>query len=181
VAAPGGQAAPTDVSVSDPARPSDQANTTKAPSYTAPKAPPYTAPVVPAIRAGTSKDVDAVLDLWLAADVEPTHTDNAVSLAALVAHDPGALLVALDGDRVVGSVIAGWDGWRGTVYRLAVAPAHRRSGVARTLVHAAEARLTDVGAVRMQTIVVESSPGATAFWRASGWEEQAERLRFVKG
>jgi hypothetical protein len=49
------------------------------------------------------------------------------------------------------------------------------------LVRAAEERLVAAGAVRMQAIVVETDAHAVAFWRASGWEEQAERLRFVQG
>jgi hypothetical protein len=35
--------------------------------------------------------------------------------------------------------------------------------------------------VRAQAIVVEIDALATTFWKASGWEQQAERLRFVKG
>lgn len=98
-----------------------------------------------------------------------------------IAHDPAALLLAEDGGRVVGSVIAGWDGWRESIYRLVVAPGHRRQGLGRQLLAAAEERLQDAGAVRAQAIVVEIDAQATSFWNASGWEQQAERLRFVKG
>lgn len=83
--------------------------------------------------------------------------------------------------HIVGSVIAGWDGWRGSVYRLAVTPTHRRSGLGRRLLEAAEARLSELGAVRLQAIVVASDARATGFWRKNDWEEQTQRLRFVKG
>ncbi len=87
-----------------------------------------------------------MLELWTAADAEPSHTDDAVSLAALVAHDPAALVVAEEHGRIVGSVIAAWDGWRGSIYRLVVAPSHRRQGLARRLVGHAEDRLSEAGA-----------------------------------
>ena len=133
------------------------------------------------IRAAERTDIAAVLQLWIDADAEATHTDDAPSLDRLIAHDPAALLVAeLDG-RLVGSVVAGWDGWRGSIYRLAVAPDQRRRGLGRRLVAAAEERFGFVGAVRMHAIVVETDSQAAGFWRSSGWVQQAERLRFVKG
>jgi ribosomal protein S18 acetylase RimI-like enzyme len=134
-----------------------------------------------ALRTATVSDIGALLALWREADAEPTRTDDVASLERLLDHDPESTIVAEDAGRIVGSVIAGWDGWRGSVYRLVVAPSHRRRGLGRELVEAAEARLAGVGAVRLQAVVVASDERATAFWRRGNWEEQAERLRFVKG
>jgi ribosomal protein S18 acetylase RimI-like enzyme len=133
------------------------------------------------IRPGRLSDVGSVLLLWAEAEAEPTRTDDTESLRLLIDSDPSALIVAVDDGSIVGSVIAAWDGWRGSVYRLVVAPSHRRLGLGGRLLQAAEDRLFGAGAVRLQAIVVEMSPKATGFWRASGWEEQDHRLRFVKG
>jgi ribosomal protein S18 acetylase RimI-like enzyme len=133
------------------------------------------------IRPGQLADVESVLLLWAEAEAEPTRTDDTESLRLLMDTDPAALIVAVDDCSIVGSVIAAWDGWRGSVYRLVVAPSHRRLGLGGQLLDAAESRLTAAGAVRLQAIVVETAPKATGFWRASGWEEQDHRLRFVKG
>ncbi len=135
----------------------------------------------PTLRSAGMDDIDGVLDLWRQADAEPTHTDDHESLQRLVIHKPGTLIVADIGQQLVGSVIAGWDGWRGSIYRLVVAPAHRRSGLGRRLVAEAERRLTAMGAVRLQAIVVETDARATGFWQSSGWEQQTARLRFVRG
>lgn len=133
------------------------------------------------IRTGQLSDVDAVLSLWAAAGAEPTHTDDAKSVAKLITHDPLALMVAEGKDHLVGSVIAAWDGWRGSIYRLVVTPSHHRLGLGTRLLHTAEARLSAAGAVRLQAIVVDTEPTAMGFWRTSGWERQENRLRFVKG
>jgi ribosomal protein S18 acetylase RimI-like enzyme len=133
------------------------------------------------IRLARAADVLVVLDLWQQAGAEPTHTDDMESLTQLIAHDPAALLLAEDGGRIVGSAIASWDGWRGSIYRLVVAPDYRRRGLGRQLLAAAEDRLQKAGAIRTQAIVVETDARAVGFWRASGWDQQAERLRFVKG
>ena len=137
--------------------------------------------MTPTVRIGSTSDIEAVLLLWTGSGSEPTHTDDAPSVQAFIEHDGSALLVAEDRGELVGSVLAGWDGWRGSVYRLAVAPSHRRRGLARRLLAEAEAHLHSVGGRRLQAIVVETEPAATGFWRAGGWEEQRHRLRFVKG
>lgn len=134
------------------------------------------------IRRATTADIAPLLELWTRADAEPTHTDDPESLARLLSRDPDALLVAVDGDgRLVGSVIAGWDGWRGSIYRLVVAPERRRAGLGRRLLHAAEDRFRDLAAARCQAVVVSTDERAVSFWRASGWEQQVERVRFVLG
>jgi ribosomal protein S18 acetylase RimI-like enzyme len=121
-----------------------------------------------------------VLALWALAGAEPTHTDTAEHLEQLISHDSFALIVAEDDGALVGTVVAGWDGWRGSIYRLVVAPSHRRLGLGSRLLDAAEARLASAGALRLQAIVVETEALATAFWKVSRWEQQSQRLRFVK-
>jgi ribosomal protein S18 acetylase RimI-like enzyme len=137
--------------------------------------------MTPSIRTGRPSDVESVLSLWRASDAEPTHTDDSGGLGSLLAHDPDALLVAEDGADLVGSVIAAWDGWRGSIYRLVVSPSHRRQGLAGRLLSRAEDRLTSIGAVRLQAIVVETEPMAVGFWDTTAWEHQVDRLRFVTG
>lgn len=132
------------------------------------------------LRPAERHELPAVLALWKDADAEPTLTDDEPSLARLLARDPGALVLALEDGRLVGTVIAAWDGWRGTLYRLAVAPGCRRRGIASRLVAHAERRLRGLGAARLQATVVASDAGATSFWRAGGWSENADRLRFTR-
>ena len=132
------------------------------------------------LRPATADDIEPVLAFWRDA-AEPTSTDSAEALTSLLRHDPGALIVAEADGRIVGSVIAGWDGWRGAIYRLAVAPEHRRRGLGQSLLRAAEERLTGLGGRRLHAIVVESNADAVAFWDATDWEHQAGQLRFAKG
>jgi len=133
------------------------------------------------IREVVEGDLPAVLELWQLAAAEPTHTDDLKAIRALFQHDPGSLLVADADAQLVGSVIAAWDGWRGSIYRLVVLPNERRHGLGRQLLSAAQDRLEGLGARRLQAIVVESDGRAMGFWSASPWEEQSERRRFVLG
>lgn len=133
------------------------------------------------LRTAEVSDVPELLAVWQEAGAEPTHTDDPMSLARLIEHDPRAVIVAESTGRIVGTVVAAWDGWRGSVYRLAVLPDNRGRGLGRELLRMAERRLSEAGATRSQAIVVSSDRRATSFWRSSGWEEQQARIRFVKG
>jgi ribosomal protein S18 acetylase RimI-like enzyme len=107
-------------------------------------------------------------------------TETAADLRGLLARDPEAMLVAEAEAELVGSLIVGWDGWRGTFYRLAVEPVYRRRGVATALVRAGEERLRALGARRLGAIVETDEADAMAFWAAAGYELQVARSRFVK-
>jgi ribosomal protein S18 acetylase RimI-like enzyme len=132
------------------------------------------------LRPATTDDVEGVLAFWREA-AEPTSTDTADALRGLLRRDPEGLIVAEEEGRLVGTVIAGWDGWRGSIYRLAVSPDHRRRGLGATLLRAAERHLDGLGASRMHAIVVGSNKNAVAFWTASTWDQQDGQLRFARG
>jgi ribosomal protein S18 acetylase RimI-like enzyme len=121
------------------------------------------------IRAGTTDDVAGALGLWVGAGAHPSSTDDAPSVTALVRRDPGALLVAEIDGRMVGTLIAAWDGWRGNMYRLAVLPDVRRRGIARALVRRGEQRLRALGCRRITALVVDADDHAVAFWVGAGY------------
>jgi ribosomal protein S18 acetylase RimI-like enzyme len=131
------------------------------------------------IRSAGEADIDAVLDLWGVAGSVPSISDSPEGLARLLATDSRALMVAERDGILVGSLIAAWDGWRGSFYRLAVVPEHRRRGLATMLLREGERRLRERGAVRLTAIVADDEAGAMGFWRAAGYGHQQHRARFV--
>ena len=134
-----------------------------------------------AVRAATEADIDAVLDVWAEARSAAAQTrDDPEVVERLLERDPGALLVAEADGEVVGVLIAGWDGWRGNVYRLAVLPAHRRQGIAGQLVEAGHERLRAQGAHRITALVGGEEGAAHRLWRALGYQRDEFVHRFVR-
>lgn len=121
-----------------------------------------------------------MLGLWVAAGGQPSVGDTREGLSRLLAANPDALLLAESDGAVVGSLIAAWDGWRGSFYRLAVHPELRRQGLARAMLREGERRLRERGAARLTAIVIDEDPVAMEFWRAAGYQRQPRRARFVR-
>ncbi|HUH08009.1 MAG TPA: GNAT family N-acetyltransferase [Egibacteraceae bacterium] len=132
------------------------------------------------IRPCRPEEIAAVLDLWRLAGAEPSATDDERSLLALIERDPDSLMIALSDGEIVGTLIAAWDGWRGQMYRLAVAAAHRRRGIGRTLVADAERRLAKLGTRRVNALVLGETDGAIAFWESVGYVHHRGIRRHVR-
>ncbi len=119
--------------------------------------------------------------MWrTAAENESRPVDTRAAVVALLERDPAALLVAVSDMQLIGSLIAGWDGWRAHLYRLAVRPDHRRRGVGRALLDAAEARLAGLGARRFDAMVLDVNELGHRLWQAAGYRRQDEWGRWVK-
>jgi ribosomal protein S18 acetylase RimI-like enzyme len=133
------------------------------------------------IRSAAAEDVAAVLDLWSRARSGGASTaDDEIVVRRLLERDPDALLVAEVDGELVGTLVAGWDGWRGNMYRLAVSPEHRRQGIAARLVEAGERRLVAKGAGRVTALVWREDVLASSLWTAVGYTDESGIGRFVR-
>src|SRR5689334_22440590 len=91
-------------------------------------------------------DFDEVLHRWQATEgMSLMESDSRDAIAQYLARNPDLSLVARKGKELVGTVLCGHDGRRGYLYHLAVARAHRKSGLGKTLVERCLARLEELG------------------------------------
>jgi ribosomal protein S18 acetylase RimI-like enzyme len=132
------------------------------------------------LRDATHDDVDAVLELWAHEAHGRSISDDPVSVRALVDHPTSSCLVAVADGRIVGSVLIGWDGWRFSLYRLAVAGTHRRLGIGGRLIEEAIRRAPVVGATRLDAMVAEGNEDAAPFWSAIGFRPNPRYRRWER-
>ncbi len=132
------------------------------------------------VRAATPADLDAVLAFWKTAAEGTSISDDRAGVERLVERDPQALILAeLDGE-LVGTVIAGFDGWRCHLYRLAVHPERRRRGIGSALLTAAEERFVALGGRRADAMVLVRNEGGQRAWEAGGYHPEEQWRRWVK-
>lgn len=131
-------------------------------------------------RSATAADLDRVLAFWKVSAEGTSISDDGDGVARLVERDPDALILAERDGELVGTVIAGFDGWRCHLYRLAVHPEQRRQGVGGALLAAAEERFATLGGRRADAMVLDRNDLAHHAWRAAGYGPEPQWSRWVK-
>jgi ribosomal protein S18 acetylase RimI-like enzyme len=118
----------------------------------------------------SSEHFEGVKALWQQAfPDDPPWNAAEIAIPAKLAVQPELFLVAVDGDLVVGSIMAGYDGHRGWLYAVAVLNDRCRQGVGTALVRAAEARLRSMGCGKINLQVRSTNANAVAFYRRLGY------------
>ncbi|WP_343519899.1 GNAT family acetyltransferase [Sphingomonas sp.] len=103
---------------------------------------------------------------------DPPHSHAAVAVPQKLATQRELFLVAVEHGRVLGTILAGYDGHRGWLYKLAVHPNARRCGIGEKLVRAAEKRLAALGCVKVNLQVRDTNREAARFWAQMGYGEE---------
>ncbi len=122
------------------------------------------------VREASLADEAAVARLWRECGLVVPYNDPSADFRFGCSGPSSAILVGLDQQRIVGSVMVGHDGHRGWLYYLSCVPDRQRSGVGRAMVEAAEAWLRDRGVAKVQLMVRQSNAQVTAFYERLGFE-----------
>ncbi len=121
------------------------------------------------IRPYEEPDITAVVNLWEQCGLIVPENDPYLDIQRKIKFQPELFLIAQVDWQLIGTVMAGYEGHRGWLNRLAVDPDHRRKGYGRLLVEAAESRLTELGCPKVNLQLRGMNKPALAFYRAIGY------------
>jgi ribosomal protein S18 acetylase RimI-like enzyme len=121
------------------------------------------------IRVYQPSDQSSVVALWRECGLVRSWNDPHKDIRRKLTVQPGLFLVGTIDGTVVASIMAGYDGHRGWVNYLAVAPRHRKSGLGRALMHKVEEELHAMGCPKLNLQVRTSNAGVIAFYRKLGY------------
>lgn len=118
-----------------------------------------------------STDRAQVIELWQTVfGYDAAHNEPGLTLSKKLATKDGLLFVAAEGPRILGTVMAGYDGHRGWLYSVAVHPELQRSGLGRRLVLTAEDALAALGCLKINLQLLASNEATAAFYQSLGYK-----------
>lgn len=127
------------------------------------------------LRAAAESDADAVIAIWQACDLTRPWNDPRADFLRALEHSASTIIIAERGGDIVGTAMTGFDGHRGWIYYLGVAPDHRGQAIARQLLDHACGWLKHRGCPKAELMLREGNPAAGLYERL-GWELQPVRV-----
>ncbi|EFE95670.1 GNAT family acetyltransferase [Serratia odorifera] len=124
------------------------------------------------IRVFRQDDFEEVITLWERCDLLRPWNDPEMDIERKLHHDADLFLVAEVGGEVVGSVMGGYDGHRGSAYYLGVHPDYRGRGIANALINRLEKKLMARGCPKIQLMVREDNDTVIEMYEKLGYEIQ---------
>lgn len=120
-----------------------------------------------------------VIELWRKVfGYEVSYNSPELVIDQKLAHDD-LLFVALDGERVAGTIMVGYDGHRGWIYSLAVHPDDRKRGIGSRLLGFAQDKLVAMGCLKVNLQITGENSDVQAFYEANGFAVE-ERVSMGK-
>jgi len=123
------------------------------------------------IRSFEDDDGDAVVELWSRCGLLRPWNNPHKDIERKRRVQRSLFLIGTIEEKVVGSVMVGYDGHRGWINYLAVDPAHQRSGFGRALMDAAEQQLRRIGCPKINLQIRRDNLEAIAFYERIGYTE----------
>ncbi|KAB7895788.1 GNAT family acetyltransferase [Rouxiella sp. S1S-2] len=122
------------------------------------------------IRVFKQEDYEEVLTLWERCDLLRPWNDPELDIERKLNHDPELFLVAEVSGEVVGSVMGGYDGHRGSAYYLGVHPEYRGRGIANALMNRLEKKLIARGCPKIQLMVRAENDAVISMYEKLDYE-----------
>lgn len=125
------------------------------------------------LRTYQNTDEEAVIALWHACGLVVPQNNPKRDIVRKLRVNPELFLVGdLDG-KIIATCMAGYEGHRGWINYLAVAPEHQRKGFAREIMQHAESLQREAGCPKINLQVRSTNAAVIAFYEQLGFQIDA--------
>ena len=126
------------------------------------------------IRTMTIEDYDEVFALWktIRGFAIRSIDDSFAGIEKFLKRNPTTSVVAMAGERIIGTILCGHDGRCGYFYHVCVHGDFRKENVGERMVEAAKAALKAEDICRVNLVAFKKNKAGNAFWQSLGWNER---------
>ena len=123
------------------------------------------------IRIYRERDREQVLALWQECDLIHPKNDPQKDLDRKKGFGEELFLVVEEREKIIGTVMGGYDGHRGIINYLGVHPSFRGQGLGKMLLHAVEQKLKDLGCPQVNLLVWSNNSEVLKFYKKTQYSE----------
>lgn len=123
------------------------------------------------IRVMTEEDYEQVYDLWMSIHGFGIRSidDSKEGVSRFLKRNPSTSVVALVGERIVGSILCGHDGRRGCFYHVCVHEDFRKRGIGKAMAVVCMRALQEEKINKVNLLAFKKNEIGNSFWRETGW------------
>ncbi|MHA2504078.1 MAG: GNAT family N-acetyltransferase [Candidatus Kariarchaeaceae archaeon] len=132
------------------------------------------------IRQFRDTDYHSLIQLWRDSGIGLTLSDIEEEIRVFARVNPSSFFVMTDVEKIIGSVIATFDGRRGYIYHLAVHPSRQRKGYGQKLMQHAENYFRSINVVKIHLMVDRHNSAVVPFYDKIGWQEREDIIVMSK-
>ncbi|MCP4270455.1 MAG: GNAT family N-acetyltransferase [Gammaproteobacteria bacterium] len=120
-------------------------------------------------------DYGQIIQLWQKTEgVGLRDADSKQGIKTYLSRNPGMCYVAISGEKIIGTIMGGHDGRRGTIHHLAVDKEHRECGIGERLIELCLSSLKSSGILKSHIHVFTTNIDAQKYWSNRGWNERTD-------
>ena len=123
------------------------------------------------IRIYRERDREQVLALWQECDLIHPKNDPQKDLDRKKGFGEELFLVIEEREKIIGTVMGGYDGHRGIINYLGVHPSFRGQGLGKMLLQAVEQKLKDLGCPQVNLLVWSNNSEVLEFYKKTQYSE----------
>jgi ribosomal protein S18 acetylase RimI-like enzyme len=126
-------------------------------------------------------DYNEIYSLWqMTPGMGLSDADSRDNIEQFLIRNKGMSFCYKEKDKIVGTILCGYDGRRGYIYHVTVAEECREKGIGRMLVEKSLASLRKAGIRKCHLFVFADNKLGNSFWGYSGWTKRDDIFVYSK-
>ncbi len=128
------------------------------------------------LRQFTMQDYDEVFDLWKKTPGVGLRSmdDSRDGIEQFLIRNPNTNFVAVEDGHIVGVILGGHDGRRGTIYHACVEEAYRRRNIAASMTDCLIDAMKKENITRIGLLCFKNNEAGNRFWKAYGFQRRED-------